>query len=299
MEKIRARNFCFTLNNFTKEQYDAVCAWDCKYIVVGKEVGESGTPHLQGFVCFVNARSFASVKKLCTSAHWEVSKGTPEQASTYCKKDDKSFFEKGDLPLSAAQKGDAEKNRWKEALKCVQEGRVDDVPADILCVHLRSIQYAAAQIALSKRKVETLSEWQHEWRYGKTECGKSENPRLEHPGAYIKDPQTEWWDGYKDEDVVIIDDFDKYNIKHSGNLKRWLDKYPFQAQVKNAYMMIRPKKIIVTSNYHPSEIWSDEQTLGPILRRVKVIELFHDPDYKAKKKARDSFFQSEKEKEVA
>lgn len=287
MEKIRARNFCFTLNNFTNEQYDAVCAWDCKYLVVGKEVGESGTPHLQGYVCFVNARSFASVKKLCNSAHWEVSKGTPDEASTYCKKDDKSFFEKGTLPLSPAEKGEAEKTRWADALKAVQEGRLEDVAPDILCVHLKSIEYAAERIQASKRKLDDLVEWQHEWRYGETGTGKSMTARQENPGAYIKNPNNVWWDGYKGEEVVIIDDFDKYQVKQGGDMKRWLDKYAFQAESKGKQTMIRPKKIIVTSNYKPEEIWTDEQTLGPILRRVKVIR--HSL----------SIFQSEKEKEAA
>lgn len=35
--------------------------------------------------------------------------------------------------------------------------------------------------------------------------------------------------------------------------------------------MIRPKKVIVTSNWHPKEIWDDVGTLGPILRRYQVI----------------------------
>lgn len=267
---MRSRNFCFTLNNYNSEQYDAVCAIDCKYLVVGKEVGESGTPHLQGYISWVNARTWESVKKLCPTAHWEAARGTPEEASEYCKKD-KDFFEKGTLPLSSKKKGESEKARWADALLCVQEGRLEDVPPDILCVHLKSVEYAVDRIAASKRKLDDLMEWTHEWRYGHTGTGKSETARKENPGAYIKNPNNVWWDGYKGEDVVIIDDFDKYQVKQGGDMKRWLDKYAFQAESKGKQTMIRPKKIIVTSNYSPQEIWTDEQTLDPILRRVKVI----------------------------
>ena len=269
----RSRDFCFTWNNYTEEQYNAVCAWDCKYLVVGKEVGESQTPHLQGYVSFVNPTSFAGLKKLSATAHWEVRKKTPVQASDYCKKDGQ-FFEKGTLPLSPKEKGEGEIKRWSEALLCVQEGRLEDVPSDILCVHLKSVEYAADRIAASKRKLDDLTDWTHEWRYGDTGTGKSETARAENPGAYIKNPNNVWWDGYKGEDVVIIDDFDKYQVKQGGDMKRWLDKYAFQAESKGKQTMIRPKKIIVTSNYHPSAIWNDEQTLDPILRRVKVIQHF-------------------------
>nr|WAE42397.1 MAG: replication associated protein [Cressdnaviricota sp.] len=267
----RSRDFCFTLNNYTSDEYDAVLLWDCKYLVVGKEVGESGTPHLQGFVCFAQAKTLSAVRRLGARFHWESRKGTHLQASAYCKKDDQAFFEKGDLPLSAVQKGAAEKERWEGAFSAVEEGRLEDVPKDILCNHLKSIEYAVARVALGKRKLETLEEWQHEWRYGETGTGKSEVSRSENPGAYIKNPNNVWWDGYTGQDVVIIDDFDKYQVKQGGDMKRWLDKYAFQAESKGKMEMIRPRKIIVTSNYHPNEIWQDEQTLEPILRRVKLI----------------------------
>ena len=37
---------------------------------------------------------------------------------------------------------------------------------------------------------------------------------------------------------------------------------------------IRPKKVIITSNYAPKEIWDDEKTYEPIERRYKLISYY-------------------------
>lgn len=47
----RIRRAVFTLNNFTDEEYDYMTARFAPktvWMVIGKEVGEEGTPHLQG-----------------------------------------------------------------------------------------------------------------------------------------------------------------------------------------------------------------------------------------------------------
>lgn len=266
----RSRRFCFTLNNYSEEEVVAVKEWECSYLIFGKEVSASGTPHLQGYVSFANAKTLTALKRLSDRAHWEISRGTPKQASEYCEKD-ADVFEKGTRPLSQAEKGDKEKERWSNAYQCVAEGRLDDLDAEIKCRHLKSIEYAIQRTAVSKRKLETLEELEHEWYVGPPGTGKSRKAREENPGAYIKDPTLNWWDGYMNEEVVIIDDFDKFQVKQGGDMKRWLDRYPFQAPIKGGYSLIRPKKIIVTSNYRPEEIWDDRVTVEAIQRRVTVV----------------------------
>lgn len=55
--------------------------------VIGKEVGESGTRHLQGYVRFKNAKSFEVLKKIMPEAHIEKCKGKHEDNIKYCTKD--------------------------------------------------------------------------------------------------------------------------------------------------------------------------------------------------------------------
>lgn len=69
-----------TLNNWTEDKFETVLWFGrehCNYMVVGKEVGESGTPHLQGYFSLKRKLSILSLKdKLSDRAHFEMARGT-------------------------------------------------------------------------------------------------------------------------------------------------------------------------------------------------------------------------------
>lgn len=97
-----AKHWCFTLNNWTEEQLEEILNLDLEYLVVGKEVGENGTPHLQGYFALKKkGRVLKLLKK--SKPHYEIMRGTPEQASAYCKKDG-DFIERGEVPLNQVAK---------------------------------------------------------------------------------------------------------------------------------------------------------------------------------------------------
>lgn len=278
----KARGFCFTLNNYTEDdETEALGLWwpdGVQYVVVGKEVGKCGTPHLQGFIRFHSPRTLNSMMNSFFSgrAHWEGQRGTCTQAATYCKKDG-DFFEWGDCPKDQAQKGDAERERWELARALAREGKFLEIPTDIYVRNMSAWQRIYLQEGLKPDVLE--GDLEHEWWYGEPGTGKTRKVWEDYPSCYIKDPKERWWDGYQGEEVVVIDDFDKFQLSMGGDMKRWLDRYPYQAPFKGGYQMIRPKKIIVTSNYHPDQIWDDEITRKAIGRRVKIVRFGEEPQY--------------------
>lgn len=85
----RARRFCLTLNNWSEEEYFKLLGhMDTKtFWIIGKEVGESGTPHLQCYVEHKNPMAFKTIKRWNERLHIEKSKGSRRQNYDYCSKD--------------------------------------------------------------------------------------------------------------------------------------------------------------------------------------------------------------------
>nr|WPR18788.1 MAG: hypothetical protein [Crogonang virus 131] len=269
------RNFTFTFHNYPDTVL--VDTIECRYVIYGKEVcPKTGTPHLQGFIQFQVQRSLKSAFKALPGCHVEVAR-TTVAASVYCKKEG-CFVERGIPPVSKEAQGVLEKNRWKRILTAAEEGNVawlrEEEP-QVYLLHDRAIERAYKRARPCPQTLE--GQTKHCWYYGPPGTGKSRKARDEHPNAYIKDPKSHWWDGYNNESTVIIDDFDKYQVSQGGDMKRWLDRYPFQAQHKGGSQLIRPESIIVTSNYHPEDIWEDDNTLGAICRRVKLVHFPSTP----------------------
>lgn len=83
--------WCFTLNNWSKEEYKRlciVCTKMCRYWIIGKEIGDQGTPHLQGYIELKSKKRLDTIKKQFNErAHWERAKGTRMQNKKYCMKE--------------------------------------------------------------------------------------------------------------------------------------------------------------------------------------------------------------------
>jgi len=266
--------WCFTINNPINdfEEVDNVVNWD--YMIVAHEVGEDGTPHLQGFVAYKNRTRFSTVKGQMPRAHIERMMGTPKQASDYCKKDG-AFFEAGTLPDFEGGRTGGQKKRenFNNMIEAAKKGTMDEIQEIDPVSYVQHYHAFKRIIQDNPPPVQDLETVCGEWLWGEPGVGKSHRARAENPNHYDK-PLNKWWDGYKGQDVIILDDVGLGQGSWIGDLlKRWADKFSFPAEQKGTTVSIRPKKIIVTSNYKIEEIFQDVSLCKAIQRRFKEIQV--------------------------
>lgn len=270
----KCRHWCFTANNYKEEPSTYIGLWPYTYLVIGKEVGESGTPHLQGYVYLKKPAELSFLRKLL-NCHWEPMQGTPEQASTYCKKDG-DFVEDGDVPLPQHKAGnEANKLKYTTMWELAKKGDIEAVaeldPRSAI-VHYRTLK----QIGLDHRSTPVARDClDNIWVWGLSGCGKSRTSKEVFPGSYYKAVQHKWWDGYdpKIHSAVIMEDIDPQHHYQAHNFKIWLDYEPFYAEVKGGQIQIRPKNIVITSQYPPDKVFLVPEDLAAVRRRCKVIHL--------------------------
>lgn len=262
----RSRSYVFTLNNYTQEEEVYLQReLECEFLVYGRE--EVSTKHLQGFVKFGNQRSFTAVRKLLPRAHVEVCRDVGS-AIRYCRKDG-DVFEKGIEP---------QKNGGDRAEEIAKKNkRLREVPLEEL---VRTGELSITQVPIIKKARVILDQetdkYEHEtvrgiWIYGPPGTGKSHSARS-YGDTYLK-AQNKWFDTYIGQENIVLDDFDEQGSCLGHYLKIWGDKWSCTGEIKGGTVNLRHKRFIVTSNYHPQELFQDKHMLEAILRRFELKHL--------------------------
>lgn len=270
----RAKHWCFTLNNYSEANQDELRilfeSEGVVYLVFGRETGEQGTPHLQGFISLATRKTFNQIKSfLPDGAHIEKAHGTPSQASSYCKKDG-DFEEFGDVPGGQGRRTDiaAVADRIKEGAS--YETIFDEFPGPALR-YRRSIQEAIRdRQPVRNWAVNVIILW------GRSGTGKTRSiwDFHDHATIYVH-PGDRWFDGYTGQEIVLFDDFSGSEFKLSYLLKL-LDRYPMRVPVKGGFVQWAPKVIYFTSNKDPKQWYANalEEHQNALFRRVNTITHF-------------------------
>lgn len=116
-----------TLNNYTEEDVAILRTPNNKlrYIIVGHEVGEQGTPHLQIYFQLEKQAMLTTIKRWggpWSKMHFETARGTNIEAADYCKKDG-NFFEIGQ-PRQMGRKG--ARNDLEAVKEAIDKGQTYD-----------------------------------------------------------------------------------------------------------------------------------------------------------------------------
>lgn len=165
---VKAKHWCFTMNNYTPADLDrlSIPLAGVDYLVFGKEVGASGTPHLQGTVCFQSRKRMNQVQDLIGQAHFTVTRFL-HQSIDYCKKDN-DFIEVGDITKVKVKEPKGQRNDLEDFKNSVKEGIVDmkqlrEMHSDVCARHRHFVEmYVQDQTSNFKVAVHPLRPWQGE-----------------------------------------------------------------------------------------------------------------------------------------
>lgn len=274
----RFKNWIAVLNNWSQPEYDSLVEKfeaRCSFGIIGKEVGETGTPHLQCTFVVKNAMTFTAVKSMLQNGriHLEVCRQVFNSIE-YCKKDNK-YETFGEPPKSKEEKGEASKRYWLETLNNAKAGTYELIDPKLQVVHAKTLEWIRNKHVMSNRPSD-LTEFENVWIYGPSGCGKSRWVRNEFPVFYHK-LLNKWWDNYpqdSSEVSVLIEDVDPDSCQWMSNyLKVWSDYYSFTAEVKGSSTTIRPKRVLVTSNYDIQSCFPRPQDHLPLIRRFLVLRM--------------------------
>lgn len=275
----RTKNYCFTLNNWTDDEVERWKAVDVQYLHFGKEIGpENGIPHLQGFFVLKNVKTLSAAIKWINIPRTRLAqcRGTAEQNIVYTGKD-QNVFRKGRPPMTKQEQGALGANHYDRNRVAMEEGREDDVDAEIRCMRPKLMDEHRAR-ALKRIKLEPVDRI-HDWFYGPTHCGKTETAIKisEETTGYEKTLDEKYWNGYLDQDVVYIDDVDHKHVGWLQRFKTMAHRHPFTATFKyEGARKIRPKRIVITSNYRIEELWPNPKENEPLLRRFRQLKFPND-----------------------
>jgi len=235
-----------------------------KYIRGQLERGAEGYLHWQVVVALVRKSRLRGIQQIFgTIGHYEPTRS--DAALRYVWKEDSRIpgtqFELGARPLNHASRAD-----WDQVRRLAATGEHDDIPSDIYvrCVH--QIRTIAKDHLRAPAMLRTCTVY-----WGTTGTGKSrrawEEATME---AFPKNPNTKFWDGYRGDEHVVIDEFrGRINISY---LLQWLDRYPVIVEIKGSATVLRAKHIWITSNLDP-RLWypdEDQDTVDALMRRLTI-----------------------------
>lgn len=251
MPAIKGRYWLCTLS-VEQASEQPVLSGDCCYLKGQQEIGNGGFRHWQFLAVFSKQVTLNQCKgHFHRTCHVELSRS--DAANDYVWKEDTRVpdtqFELGSLPKSRARKAD-----WEAVFESAKTGDFASIPKDILIRNYTSLKRIRVDNSNPPfRDNVVVNVYWGESGTGKTRRAWHEAGDV--TDVYIKNPNTKWWDGYKGQKIVIIDEFTG-RIDWSY-LALWFDRYPCNVEVKGFSTPLLATTFYITSNLNPYDWYQD------------------------------------------
>lgn len=284
----RARGWICTLNNYTDVELAKCISFadeKCQYACIGKEVGSTGTPHLQIYFQMKTSYSGQSIKNQTSKRMWTGIANDPNKSRKYCQKEgDYSEFGTFMDTVIAKAKGQAkggavQKAKFDALNKSIDDGMTLDQirhnHSELFFKHRPAIIHAMkdANIRHARKTKSCVHVYVGPPGVGKTKtCHEFAGS-----GAYWQASKNGmWWDDYDGRQNIILDDF-------NGQIpfwywKRLTDFTPMNLEVKGGMIgLYGSPTIFITSNSHPKDWWKEmsQFDLGALYRRIHVLKVWN------------------------
>lgn len=262
------KSWMYTINNYTESDEKRLQGLDCTFHVYGREVGENGTPHLQGCITFQNSMRFKAASRLL-GGHLTVPK-VLDHARNYCMKDSDCFLK--------------DNRRQGERTDIAQ---VSELLLGGASIKEAALKHSAVYVKYPQgfKDIATYAQKQRTakpfvcWFYGPTGVGKTSSVyAIEEPGSvWPSSGDLTYFNGYDHQKVALFDDFRGGFCKFRF-LLRLLDHYPITVNVKHGFRQWNVDRIYITSSKKPSDCYNlPDEDMGQLLRRIEVIASFSTP----------------------
>lgn len=267
------RYWLITYNNPPEDWKAALQSLGSQWGIGQLEQGEQGTQHIQAVLWFRDklANTFWKGKPVWAKA---IYSDQIDQTVTYCTKEETRLsgpWHFGTMPnhCKSSERVRRTVRDFNSALDLAKEGRIKEIEAAILIPYVTNLQKIAHLYGDEKGTDRPRGVW----IVGQPGTGKSHYARDNYAHAYNK-AQNKWWDGYSGQEFVLLDDLDQLGSCLSHYLKIWLDKYPFSGEIKGGHVATSYRNFIITSNYWPHQLFTDETVCQAITRRCIFIHFF-------------------------
>lgn len=249
-----------------------------KYAIYQKEKApETGTIHYQGYVELSRSQRLSFVRKLLPgNPHWEIRRGSAEQARDYCSKEETRVegpFEVGTFkPSQQGKRNDLALFTQLIADGASDRALIESCPKQFF-LYSKSVDRVRTAYAPIREHVTELYVVIGDPGFGKSSWVRSQSTDL-----FVKPPGKEWWNGYNGQADVLLDDYYGYLPFHV--LLNLADTGDLQVEIKGGYVRFTSKRIYITSNKEPREWYKEPQKyVWPALYR-RITKVIHFTAFK-------------------